>query len=220
MSTRAIVRISLILDVFRFVQNIFKIKNINTIHLSLVLTSIPFLSSLALAGTIYQTFSRKSYDSLLWICRSEESTLLGPLKAKNYYFYLFLFYTIFLLFWEKIKHLVNHIFFVYLVKGIAFERVLLGVDTLQTLSDVIPTSPNTPSSPISSASPLKGSITRSMTKKIQKRLPLDDHKFNGFLILFRWAKEITKTWRRACKSSSVDLNWAIVWALLSIMLKT
>jgi len=69
----------------------------------------------------------------------------------------------------------------------------LGVDTLQTLSDVIPTSPNTPSSPISSASPLKGSITRSMTKKIQKRLPLDDHKFNGFLILFRWAKEITKT---------------------------
>jgi len=59
--------------------------------------------------------------------------------------------------------------------------------------DVTPTSPNAPSSSISSASPLKGPITRSMMKKIQKGLPLDDHKFNGFLTLFTWSKEITKT---------------------------
>jgi len=58
---------------------------------------------------------------------------------------------------------------------------------------VTPTSQNTPSSLISSASPLKSPITRSMMMKIQKGLPLDDHKFNGLLTLFRWAKEITKT---------------------------
>jgi len=55
-------------------------------------------------------------------------------------------------------------------------------------NDVIPTSPNAPSSLISNASPLKGPITRSMMKKIQKGLPLDDHKFNGLLTLFTWAK--------------------------------
>jgi len=59
--------------------------------------------------------------------------------------------------------------------------------------DVTPTSPNAHSSPISCASPLKGLITRSMIKKIQKDLILDDHKFNGLLTLFTWAKEITKT---------------------------
>jgi len=58
---------------------------------------------------------------------------------------------------------------------------------------VTPTSPNAPSSPISSASPLRGPIIRSMIKRIQKGLPLDDHKFNGLLTLFTWAKEITKT---------------------------
>jgi len=61
------------------------------------------------------------------------------------------------------------------------------------MSDVTPTSPNAPSSPISSASPLNVPITRSMMKKIQKGLPLDDHKFNGLLTLFTWAKDITKT---------------------------
>jgi len=60
-------------------------------------------------------------------------------------------------------------------------------------SDVTPTSPSAPSSIISNASPLKGPITRSMMKKIQKGLPLDDHKFNGLHTLFKWAKEITKT---------------------------
>jgi len=59
--------------------------------------------------------------------------------------------------------------------------------------DVTPTSPSAPSSLISNTSPLKGPITRSMTKKIQKGLQLDDHKFNGLLTLFKWAKEITKT---------------------------
>ena len=59
--------------------------------------------------------------------------------------------------------------------------------------DVTPTSSNAPSSPISSASLLKGPISRSMMKKIQKGLPLDDHKLNGLLTLFTWAKEITKT---------------------------
>jgi len=58
---------------------------------------------------------------------------------------------------------------------------------------VTPTSPNVPSSLISSASTLKGPITRSMMKKIQKGLPLDDHKFNGLFTLFTWAKDITKT---------------------------
>ena len=82
-------------------------------------------------------------------------------------------------------------------------------------TNVTPTSPSAPSSLISNASPLKGPITRSMMKKIQKGLPLDDHKFNGLHTLFKWAKEITKNCRSACKSSSVDLNWAIVWALLS-----
>jgi len=57
--------------------------------------------------------------------------------------------------------------------------------------DVIPTSPNAPSSLISNTSPLKGTITRSMMKKIQKGLLLDDHKINGLLTLFTWAKEIT-----------------------------
>jgi len=52
-------------------------------------------------------------------------------------------------------------------------------------------------------------------KNIQKGLPLNDHKFNGLHTFFKWAKEITKTWRSACKYSSVDLNWAIAWALLS-----
>jgi len=59
--------------------------------------------------------------------------------------------------------------------------------------DVTPTSLNEPSSPISSASPLKGPITRSMMKKIQKGLPLNDHKFNELFTLFTWAKDITKT---------------------------
>jgi len=54
---------------------------------------------------------------------------------------------------------------------------------------VTPPSPIAPSSP----SPLKGPITRSMMKKIQKGLPLDDQKFNGLLTFFTWAKEITKT---------------------------
>jgi len=56
---------------------------------------------------------------------------------------------------------------------------------------VTPPSPIAPSSP--SPSPLKGPITISMMKKIQKGLPLDDHKFNGLLTFFTWAKEITKT---------------------------
>jgi len=59
--------------------------------------------------------------------------------------------------------------------------------------DVTPPSPIVPSSPSPSPSPLKGPITRSMMKKIQKGLPLDDHKFNGLHTLFKWAKEITKT---------------------------
>jgi len=56
---------------------------------------------------------------------------------------------------------------------------------------VTPPSPIAPSS--QSPSPLKGPITRSMMKKIQKGLPLDDHKFIGLLTFFTWAKEITKT---------------------------
>ena len=59
--------------------------------------------------------------------------------------------------------------------------------------DVTPPSPIAPSSPSPSPSPLKGPITRSMMKKIQKGLPLDDHKINGLLTFFTWAKEITKT---------------------------
>jgi len=55
--------------------------------------------------------------------------------------------------------------------------------------DVTQPIPIVPSSP----SPLKGPVTRSMMKKIQKGLPLDDHKFNGVHTLFKWAKEITKT---------------------------
>jgi len=61
------------------------------------------------------------------------------------------------------------------------------------LADVTPPSPIAPSSPSPSPSSLKGPITRSMMKKIQKGLPLDDHKFNGLLIFFTWATEITKT---------------------------
>jgi len=57
--------------------------------------------------------------------------------------------------------------------------------------DVTPPSPIAPSS--QSPSPLKGPITRSMMKKIQKGLPLDDHKFNGLHTLLKWDKEITKT---------------------------
>jgi len=57
--------------------------------------------------------------------------------------------------------------------------------------DVTPPSPIAPSSP--SPSPLKGPITRSMMNKIQKGLPLDDHKFNGLHTLLKWDKEITKT---------------------------
>jgi len=49
--------------------------------------------------------------------------------------------------------------------------------------DVTPPSPIAPSSP--SPSPLKGPITRSMMKKIQKGLPLDDDKFNGLHTLFK-----------------------------------
>jgi len=60
------------------------------------------------------------------------------------------------------------------------------------VNDMTPTSPNAPSSPISSASPLKGPITRSMIKKIQKGLPLDDQKFNGLFTLLTWAKDVTK----------------------------
>ena len=59
--------------------------------------------------------------------------------------------------------------------------------------DVTSPSPIAPSSLSPSPSPLKGPITRSMMKKIQKGLPLDDHKFNGLLTFFTWAKEITKT---------------------------
>jgi len=59
------------------------------------------------------------------------------------------------------------------------------------MNDVTPPSPIATSSP--SPSPLKGPITRSMIKKIQKGLLLDDHKFNGLLTFFTWAKEITKT---------------------------
>ena len=62
-----------------------------------------------------------------------------------------------------------------------------------TAADVTPPSPIAPSSPSPSPSPLKGPITRSMMKKIQKGLPLDDHKINGLLTFFTWAKEITKT---------------------------
>ena len=50
--------------------------------------------------------------------------------------------------------------------------------------DVTPPSPISPSSPNPSPNPLKGPITRSMMKKIQKDLPLDDHKFNGLLTFF------------------------------------
>jgi len=60
-----------------------------------------------------------------------------------------------------------------------------------TPHDMTPPSPIAPSSP--SPSPLKGPITRSMMKKIQKGLALDDHKINGLLTFFTWAKEITKT---------------------------
>jgi len=60
---------------------------------------------------------------------------------------------------------------------------------------VTPPCPIAPSSPrpSPSPSPLKGPITGSMMKKIQKGLLLDDHKFNGLLTFFTWAKEITKT---------------------------
>jgi len=60
---------------------------------------------------------------------------------------------------------------------------------LCTFGDVTPPSVIAPSSP----NPLKGPITRSMMKKIQKGLPLDDHKFNRLLTFFTWTKEITKT---------------------------
>jgi len=51
--------------------------------------------------------------------------------------------------------------------------------------DVTSPSPIAPSSLSPSPSPLKGPITRSMMKKIQKGLPLDDHKFNGLHTLFK-----------------------------------
>jgi len=65
------------------------------------------------------------------------------------------------------------------------------LDKSSTGTDVIPPSPIAPSSP--SPSPFKGPITRSMMKKIQKGLPLDDHKINGLFTFFTWAKKITKT---------------------------
>jgi len=46
--------------------------------------------------------------------------------------------------------------------------------------DVTPPSPIAPSSP----SPLKGPITRTMMKKIQMGLPIDEHKSNGLVTLF------------------------------------
>ena len=64
-----------------------------------------------------------------------------------------------------------------------------GKSSSRERNDVTPPIPSAPSSP----SPLKGAITRSMMMKIQKGLPLDDHKFNGLLTIFTWAKEITKT---------------------------
>ena len=72
---------------------------------------------------------------------------------------------------------------------VPFTGTIADVDDNQDLranplqggsDDVTPTSPTAPSSLISRASPLKGPITRSIMKKIQKGLPLNDHKFNGF----------------------------------------
>ena len=80
--------------------------------------------------------------------------------------------------------------FIFLQIGLGHK---VAPHTIVDLLDVTPTSPSAPSSLISNASPFKGPITRSMMKKIQKGLPLDDHKFNGLLTLFKWAKEITKT---------------------------
>ena len=56
-----------------------------------------------------------------------------------------------------------------------------GGDNVTPPSPIAPSSP----SPSLSPSPLKGPMTRSMMKKIQKGLPLDDHKFNGLHTLFK-----------------------------------
>jgi len=55
--------------------------------------------------------------------------------------------------------------------------------------DVIPPSTHDPSSPTSSGSPLKGPTTRSLMRKIQMGIPLNDHQDQSFHTLFTWAKE-------------------------------
>ena len=58
--------------------------------------------------------------------------------------------------------------------------------------DVISPSIHDPSSPTSCGSPLRGPTTRSMMRKIQMGIPLNDHQDQSIHTLFTWAKEITK----------------------------
>ena len=58
--------------------------------------------------------------------------------------------------------------------------------------DVIPPSIHDPSSPTPNGSPLRGPTTRSMMRKIQMGIPLNDHQDQSFQILFTRDKEITK----------------------------
>jgi len=77
------------------------------------------------------------------------------------------------------------------------KKILLHVPQhkgyiVRSYIDVTPISPTSSQSTLSSPSPSRGPITRSMLKKIQLNFIQDGPNSHGLLTLFTWAKEDVK----------------------------